>query len=160
LQHKASIRSLKLGWDSVKGICKGFAFVTMASEVSSFILSIANADEKADAKAGLKLHGTSYHGKKLKVEQSDPNFNNKKAARYVDRSRRGADDSDAEMKDKRSRTVRLENVPAGMQEALLQQALEKVVPVRRLELFAKTNHAQAELENQAVSLESGHELIF
>ena len=67
------------------------------------------------------------------------------------KSRLGADDSDAEMKEKRSRTVRLENVPAGMQEALLQQALEKIVPVRRLELFAKTNHAQAELENQAVS---------
>ena len=42
-----------------------------------------NADDQADAKEGLKLHGTSYHGKKLKVEQSDPNFNNKKAARYV-----------------------------------------------------------------------------
>jgi len=115
------------------------------------MLSTANADYKADAKEGLKLHGTSYHGKKLKVEQSDPNFNNKKAARYVTGSRPGADDSDAEMKEKRSRTVRLDNVPAGMQEALLQQALEKIVPVRRLELFAKTNHAQAELENQAVS---------
>jgi hypothetical protein len=113
----------------------------------------ANADDQADAKEGLKLHGTSYHGKKLKVEQSDPNFNNKKTARYVIESRRGADDSDAEIKDKRSRTVRLENVPAGMQEALLQQALEKIVPVRRLQLFAKTNHAQAELENQAVSFE-------
>jgi len=55
------------------------------------------------------------------------------------------------MKDKRSRTVRLNDVPEGMQEALLQQALEKIVPVRRLELFGKTNHAQAELENQAVS---------
>jgi hypothetical protein len=42
-----------------------------------------------------------------------------------------------------------------MQEALLQQALEKIVPVRRLELFAKTNHAQAELEKQAVSFEFG-----
>lgn len=41
-------------------------------------------NDKVDAKEGLKLHGTSYHGKKLKVEQSDPNFNNKKAARYVD----------------------------------------------------------------------------
>jgi hypothetical protein len=56
------------------------------------------------------------------------------------------------MKDKRSRTVRLNDVPAGIQEALLQQALEKIVPVRRLELFAKTNHAQAELENRAVRL--------
>ena len=44
----------------------------------------------------------------------------------------------------------MNDIPAGMQEALLQQALEKIVPVRRLELFAKTKHAQAELENQAV----------
>jgi len=41
----------------------------------------AGAQNQADAKEGLKLHGTSYLGKKLKVEQSDPNFNNKKAAR-------------------------------------------------------------------------------
>jgi hypothetical protein len=63
------------------------------------------------------------------------------------------DASDVAIKEKRARTVRLHDVPTGMQEGLLQQALEKIVPVRRLELFTKTHHAQAELENQAVSLD-------
>ena len=79
--QKVSIRSLKLGWDAVKAVCKGFAFVTLNSEVRRDVCSPSEADIQADAKEGLKLHGTSYRGKKLKVEQSDPNFNNKKAAR-------------------------------------------------------------------------------
>jgi hypothetical protein len=36
--QKGVVSSLKLGWDPVKAICKGFAFVTMASEVSPWLL--------------------------------------------------------------------------------------------------------------------------
>ena len=54
--------------------------------------------------------------------------------------------------EKRARTVRLHNLPEDTQEGLLQQALEKLVPVRRLELFASSHEAIAELESQAVSL--------
>jgi hypothetical protein len=39
------------------------------------------ADEQADAKEALTLHGTSYQGRKLKIERSDPNFANKKQER-------------------------------------------------------------------------------
>ncbi len=35
---------------------------------------------KTDAKACLVLHGTQRHGKRLKVEISDPNHANKKQA--------------------------------------------------------------------------------
>lgn len=47
--------------------------------------------------------------------------------------------------------MRLHNLPEGTQEGLLQQALEKIVPVKRLEVFARSNEANAELNNQAVS---------
>lgn len=67
--------------------------------------------------------------------------------------------SDAALKEKRARTVRLNDLPEGVQEALLQQALEKVVPVRRLELFTKTRHALAELNSEAVSSGLWNELM-
>ncbi|WWD18688.1 hypothetical protein CI109_103142 [Kwoniella shandongensis] len=53
--------------------------------------------------------------------------------------------------EKRSRSVRLSNLPDNAQEGLLQQALEKFVPVKRLEMFARSHEAVAELESQAVS---------
>lgn len=60
-------------------MCKGFAFVTMSSEVS--FLFDDRADHQADATKALALHGTSYRGRLLKVEMNDPNFANKKVAR-------------------------------------------------------------------------------
>lgn len=57
--------------------------------------------------------------------------------------------------ERRSRTVRLHNLPEGTQEGLLQQALEKIVPVKRLEVFGRSNEANAELNTQAVSLRFG-----
>ena len=69
---------MKLGWDPIKKICKGFAFVTMASEVRG--LGIAT-DEQEGLQAALELHGTSYGKRRLKVEKSDPNFANKKASK-------------------------------------------------------------------------------
>lgn len=51
--------------------------------------------------------------------------------------------------DRRAKTVRLHNVPEGTQEGLLQQALEKLVSVKRLEMFAKQHEAVALLEHAA-----------
>jgi hypothetical protein len=45
----------------------------------------------------------------------------------------------------------LHGLPENTQEGLLQQALEKIVPVKRLEIFAASHEAVAELESQAVS---------
>lgn len=61
------------------------------------------------------------------------------------------DDDAKAAAERRSRTVRLHNLPEGTQEGLLQQALEKIVPVKRLEVFARSNEANAELNNQSVS---------
>ncbi|KAL7420568.1 Splicing factor [Cryptotrichosporon argae] len=122
-----SVLSVKLGWDAAKRVCKGFAFVEMATE--------------EQAKASLALGGTKYHNRVLKVEFSDPNIANKKAA-----ERPAGQAGAAEAAEKRARTVRLNGLPEGTQEGLLQQALEKVVPVRRLEIFARTNDAVVELE--------------
>nr|XP_018262120.1 uncharacterized protein I303_05135 [Kwoniella dejecticola CBS 10117]OBR84278.1 hypothetical protein I303_05135 [Kwoniella dejecticola CBS 10117] len=123
LQGRGTIRNVKLGWDPLKRICKGFAFVDMASE--------------AEARACLQLDGTPFLKKKLKVQISDPNFANKKAK----------DRKPDQLVERRDRLVTLTNLPENTQEGLLQQALEKVVGVRRLELFTKVNEAVAELES-------------
>nr|XP_019000213.1 uncharacterized protein I203_07372 [Kwoniella mangroviensis CBS 8507]OCF63674.1 hypothetical protein I203_07372 [Kwoniella mangroviensis CBS 8507] len=123
LKDCGTIRHLKLGWDSVKKVCRGFAFVEMASE--------------AEANACLSLDGTPYQRKILKVQISDPNYANKKAK----------DRKPDQAAERRDRLVTLSGLPDKTQEGLLQQWLEKIVPVRRLELFAKTQEAVAELES-------------
>lgn len=50
----------------------------------------------------------------------------------------------------RQRSVRIRGLPANSQEGLLQQILEKIAPVKRLEIFEEKREAVAELENAAV----------
>ena len=47
--------------------------------------------------------------------------------------------------------MRVRNLPVGTQEGLLQQAMEKIAKVKRVEVFADLNEAVIELENAAVS---------
>ena len=51
----------------------------------------------------------------------------------------------------KSRSVRLKGLPEGTQEGLLQQILEKIVPVKRLEVFEGKREALVELTSVAVS---------
>jgi len=52
----------------------------------------------------------------------------------------------------RARRVRLYDLPPGTQEGLLQQELEKIVPVKRVEVFQSRHEAQVELASQSVSV--------
>lgn len=52
----------------------------------------------------------------------------------------------------RNRSVRVRNLPAGTQEGLLHQFMEKHTLVKRTEIFTALNEAIVELENPAVSL--------
>lgn len=81
-QH-GSVQRIKLGWDPIERVCKGFAFVTMSTEVrrGGRLWSSDLADQQADAKRALELHGTSHKGRLLKVEPNDRNYANKKAVK-------------------------------------------------------------------------------
>jgi hypothetical protein len=46
--------------------------------------------------------------------------------------------------------VRVRNLPVGTQEGLLQQVMEKIAKVKRVEVFVDLNEAVVELENAAV----------
>lgn len=50
----------------------------------------------------------------------------------------------------RQRSVRIRGLPHDAQEGLLQQTLEKIASVRRVEFFGEKREAVAELENAAV----------
>ncbi|RXK40070.1 hypothetical protein M231_02710 [Tremella mesenterica] len=118
--QRGAVQHVNLGWDQAKQICKGFAFVEMATE------------------ATLNLHGSHINGRYLKVEMHDPNHVTKRPTTSAPR----------EAIERRARTVRLFNLPSDTQEGLLQQALEKIVSVKRLELFSKVHQAVVELESQ------------
>lgn len=118
-------------------MCKGIAFVEMQN--------------KAQAEAALKANGTSYRGKHLKVTISDPHHAEKNRGLVsppcpANMNRKITDGSAAA--DRRSRTVYLFDIPSGSQEGLLQQELEKLFPVKRVELFASKGEARVELESQ------------
>lgn len=78
----------------------------------------------------------------LKVELHDPHFANKKAP-----SEQGV----GNRRDRRNRNIRVKGLPEGVQEGLLQQSLEKLVSVVRLEVFEKSREALLTLESAAVS---------
>jgi hypothetical protein len=50
----------------------------------------------------------------------------------------------------RTRSVIVSNLPANTQEGLLQQMLQKIMPIKRIEVFLDKKLAVVELENQAV----------
>jgi squamous cell carcinoma antigen recognized by T-cells 3 len=51
----------------------------------------------------------------------------------------------------RTRSIRITNLPPASQEGLLQQMLEKIVPVSRVEVFIDKQEAIVELKTPAVS---------
>ncbi|KAL1413103.1 Splicing factor [Vanrija albida] len=129
-----TLLGIKLGWDPVKRICKGFAFVDLSND--------------AEATAALELNGTQYRGKGLKVELSDPNHANKKKAPRPTGSAPNPSGA-REASERRARQVRLYGLPEGSEEGLLQQELEKIVPVKRLEIFRSSHEALVELQSQS-----------
>jgi RNA recognition motif-containing protein len=124
LEKYGTIISVKVPWDKAKNQAKGIAFVEMQN--------------KAQAEAALAANGASHRGKHLKVEISDPQHATKN---------RGKISNPQQAADRRERTVYLFDIPAGSQEGLLQQELEKHYPVLRVELFANKGSARVELQS-------------
>ena len=56
------------------------------------------------------------------------------------------------MAEARSRSIRITNLPPATQEGLLQQILEKIVPVSRVEVFIDKQEAVVELKTPVVCL--------
>ncbi|KAJ3554397.1 hypothetical protein NM688_g3135 [Phlebia brevispora] len=113
------VKEVRMALDD-KGQPKGFAFVEFEHE--------------EDAQASLAANNHELKKRRIAVTLADTR-----------RSKRGPGRS----VEARGRSVRLRNLPSGTQEGLLQQALEKVARVKRVEVFLDKNEAVAELESPA-----------
>ena len=97
-------------------------------------------EEPQDARRALDANNYELKKRRVAVTLSDPRV----------RARHKSDTGLGRNAEVRSRSVRVKNIPAGAQEAVLQQAFEKVAAVRRVELFADKGEAVVELESAAV----------
>ncbi|EPQ51022.1 hypothetical protein GLOTRDRAFT_66218 [Gloeophyllum trabeum ATCC 11539] len=115
------VKDIRMAQDE-SGRPKGFAFVEYELE--------------KDALAALAANNHELKGRRIAVTLAD--------TRRAKKSHEAGSRSEV-----RSRSVRLRNLPPGTQEGLLQQALEKIARVKRVEVFANLNEAVAELDNPA-----------
>ncbi|PSR71958.1 hypothetical protein PHLCEN_2v12168 [Hermanssonia centrifuga] len=118
------IKEVRMGLDD-KGQPKGFAFVEF--------------EQEKDALAALAANNYELKKRRIAVTLADTNRKSKTRPNPLET---------------RQRSVRIRNLPAGTQEGLLQQALEKLAKVTRVEVFEERREAIAELESLALSEES------
>ncbi|KAG6918338.1 hypothetical protein DXG01_015197 [Tephrocybe rancida] len=124
-----AIKEIRMATDD-KGHSKGFAFIEY--------------EQEKDALAALDANNHELKKRRIAVTLADSRA--RARARNV-----VADSGLSQVADARTRSVRIHNLPAGTQEGLLQQTLEKLASVKRVEVFVELKEAVVELENTAVS---------
>ncbi|KAH9925562.1 RNA-binding protein Prp24 [Fomitopsis serialis] len=116
-----AVKEVRMALDNT-GRPKGFAFVEFENEQDAMAALSANNHELKNRRMAVTLADT-----RVRARAKDPNVR-------------------AEI---RNRTVRVRNLPANTQEGLLQQALEKLAPVKRVEVFADKAEAEVQFESAA-----------
>ncbi|PPR05354.1 hypothetical protein CVT24_007968 [Panaeolus cyanescens] len=109
------------------GNAKGFAFVQF--------------EEPKDAQASLAANNHELKKRRIAVTLADNRV----------RARHKSDTGMSRAAETRTRSVYIKNLPPGTNDGLLQQALEKekIVPIKRVEVFLDRQEAVVELENPA-----------
>ncbi|KAF8527992.1 hypothetical protein BU17DRAFT_38620 [Hysterangium stoloniferum] len=102
-----------------KGVPKGFGFIEF--------------NDMESANAALSLNNYELKRRRLAVTLADTRAQPRQTDTHA----------------RRSRTLRVKNLPAGTQEGLLQQALEKHAKVVRIEIFHRKNEAIVEMDSAA-----------
>ncbi|KAK1236238.1 Splicing factor [Marasmius sp. AFHP31] len=121
------IKEVRLATDDNNN-SKGFAFVEF--------------EDTSDAQKALEANNQDLKNRRIAVTLADPRVKgrNNKFDKATGLGRK------AEVQ---SRSIRIANVPPSTQEGLLQQAIEKIAAVKRLEVFEGKGEAVLELENAA-----------
>ncbi|KAG7527949.1 hypothetical protein FFLO_06491 [Filobasidium floriforme] len=122
------IKRVNLATDD-EGHCKGFAFLEYTDE--------------AAVESALSLDGTQLKKRVMKVKRIDPSAKSSKQAgeKQPVKQQRETDEV--------SRSIKLTGLASRTQEGLLQQALEKVAKVKRVEVFADSAEAVVEFASAA-----------
>ncbi|TDL22101.1 hypothetical protein BD410DRAFT_788782 [Rickenella mellea] len=121
------VKEIRMASDHV-GQSKGFAFVEFEDEASAQKALQANNHELKNRRMAVTLADTRVRAR----DRGQP-------------SGSGLGPRD----DIKNRSIRIKKLPAGTQEGLLQQVLEKVTPIKRLEIFEDKREAIVELESAA-----------
>jgi len=122
-----TVKEVRMNLDKV-GNSKGFAFVEFEMEKDAILALNANNYELKNRRIAVTLADTCVKPKNRNV-QTDTGL--------------------GRLAEVQSRSVRIRNLPTGIQEGLLQQVLEQHAAVKRVEVYEELNQATVELENAA-----------
>ncbi|KAJ3800908.1 hypothetical protein GGU11DRAFT_676191 [Lentinula aff. detonsa] len=123
------VKDIRMAIDK-DGKFRGFAFVEFENE--------------SHARVALDANNHELKGRRMAITIADSRVKSTQRYRTFDIGRGLG--RNAELA---SRSIRVKNLPANTQEGILQQMFEKLVSVKRLELFESINEAVVELESQA-----------
>ncbi|KAF9527604.1 hypothetical protein CPB83DRAFT_934295 [Crepidotus variabilis] len=119
-----TVKDVRIALDEA-GHARGYAFVEF--------------EEPAEAQRALSANNHELKKRRIGVTLVDPRV----------RARHKSEIGLSRIAETRSRSVYVRNLPPSTQEGLLQQALEKIIPVKRVEVFLDRQEATVELENPA-----------
>lgn len=122
-----TVKEVRMALDK-DGTSKGFAFVEF--------------EDERQASAALQANNYELRKRRIAVTISDSRARGKSSGVNTETGL-------GQQADMRLRSVRIKNLPPATQEGLLQQVLEKIAVVKRLEVFSDKNEALVELENAA-----------
>ncbi|CAA7261390.1 unnamed protein product [Cyclocybe aegerita] len=118
------VKEVRIALDD-DGHARGYAFVEF--------------EEAKDAQMALGANNYELKKRRIAVTLADPRM----------RARHKSELGLSRATEARNRSVHIINLPPATQEGLLQQALEKIIPVKRVEVFLDKQEAVVELENPA-----------
>ncbi|KAF8635933.1 hypothetical protein AX15_000104 [Amanita polypyramis BW_CC] len=122
-----TVKELRLARDQ-NGQAKGFAFIEF--------------EQEQDARAGLAANNHELKKRRIAVTMASSNIR----SRHRNETPQSGLSRTADV---RSRSIRIRNLPPGTQEGLLQQTFEKIVSVKRIEVFMDKQEAVVELASAA-----------
>ncbi|TRM63998.1 hypothetical protein BD626DRAFT_547754 [Schizophyllum amplum] len=124
-----TLKEVRIATDPKDATCKGFAFIEFENEKDAVAGLAANNHELKRRRMAVTMANTSTRAKFKNQAQADTGL--------------GRQD------EIRSRSLMIKNLPPDADDGRLQQALEKVTKVKRVEVFKDKNEAAVELESTA-----------
>ena len=132
---------MRVALDSKGNTCRGFAFVEFENEKDANAALAANNHELKKRRIAVTIASAST---KAKFKYA-PSFSFRTISSYVERNQAQADTGLGRQDEIRSRSFMVKNLPPDADDGRLQQELEKVMKVKRVEVFKDKNEEHADV---------------